>query len=76
MQKTLSAKIDDQVLAKLDEVCERRHLVKAKVLEEAIREKLEHLAEEDWAIAMLAERASSKELSLEDVSAVFATETS
>ncbi len=62
--KTFSVKINTELLELFTEVCKRKNLIKAKILEEAIRNRLEEMAEEEWAISMIAERAASKTMSL------------
>ena len=62
--KTFSVKINTELLELFSEVCKRRNLIKAKILEEAIRDKLEEMAEEEWALSMITERAASKTMSL------------
>ena len=62
--KTFSVKINTELLELFTEVCKRKNLIKAKILEEAIRNRLEEMAEEEWAISMITERAASKTMSL------------
>lgn len=67
MLKTLSTKIDEAVLKKLDAVCEEDRLVKSKIIEDALRDKLDELAEKRWAVAMISERNSQEHMSLKDL---------
>ncbi len=62
--KTISAKVDTRTLSLFNQICKRKHLIKAKVLESALLLKLEEMAEEEWAIDMLSQRGGSSTMSL------------